>query len=155
TWRPLLDTSQNDLLDRVKADGAQPDRVVHRAGDDLLGRRLHQTQHLDELALAAIAHPGFEKVAKMLKAFRQIPALQRRRLVESVRLHLDQRQIVQRVVNEDALAVGSRVTGDLRPATQGSPPHRRSPSPGPPGTRRTSAAARYCRDSAPAPWERA
>jgi hypothetical protein len=39
------------------------------------GRRLHQTQNLNELALASIAHAGFQKMAKMLESFRQVPAL--------------------------------------------------------------------------------
>jgi hypothetical protein len=48
------------LLDGVEADGAEPDRIERRRGDDRLGKDLHQPQRLDELALAAIAHAGFQ-----------------------------------------------------------------------------------------------
>ena len=36
-------------------------------------------------SLATIAHPRLRKMAKVLESFRQIPVLQRRRLVEGVR----------------------------------------------------------------------
>ena len=37
---------------RVKADRAKSDRVVHGVGHDLFRGSFHQTQNLDELALA-------------------------------------------------------------------------------------------------------
>jgi len=69
-------------------------------------------------AVAAIAHARFQKMAKMLECLGQIPALQWRRLVERVGLRLDQRQIMQRVVHEQAPAIGSWMPGDLAPAAQ-------------------------------------
>ena len=79
---------------------------------------LHQAQDLEELALTTIAHARLQKMAKVLEYLGQIPALQWRRLIERIRLRLDQRQIMQWVGNEHALAIGSRVPGDLLPATQ-------------------------------------
>ncbi len=81
-------------------------------------QRLQQSQHLDELALAPVAHPGLEQVAQVLEHVRQVPALQRRCLVERVRLGLDQRQIVERIGDERALAIAALMPGDLLP------PHR-------------------------------
>ena len=54
----------------------------------------------------------------MLECLRQIPALKRDRLVESVRFGLDQREVVQRVGHEHAGAVATQVPGDLDAAAQ-------------------------------------
>ena len=116
--RPSLDPRQRDQLDRIEADSAEPDRLGHGEGHDLKRYRLQQPQHLDELALAAVAHAGFQQMAQVLEGLGQIPALQRRRLIERVGLGLDQREIMQRVGHEHAFAVAARVPGDLASAAQ-------------------------------------
>jgi hypothetical protein len=63
------------VLDGVEADGAEPDRVERSRRDDHFGKDLHQPQHLDELALATVAHAGFQQPAQMLKRLRQYPVL--------------------------------------------------------------------------------
>ena len=110
--RAPLDPCQDDLPDRIKADGAELDGLAHRGGDHLLGGDLQQPQHLDELALAAVAHARLQQVAQVLEGRRQRPALQRRRLVQRARLGLEQRQVVQRVVDELAMAIAAGMAGD-------------------------------------------
>ena len=90
----------------------------------------------------------------MLEHLGQVPALQRRGLIERVRLRLDQRQIVQRIRDEHALAVVARMPRDLPGRRTGSRPRRRTPSPGPPGTRRLSAPSSRCSGSGRAPSRR-
>src|SRR6516162_7329036 len=75
--------------------------------------RLHKPQDLDELALAAVAHPGFEETPQLQKLLRQRPILQGPRLVERSGLLLDQRQIMQGIADKVAALIGSLVTGDL------------------------------------------
>ena len=109
---------QRDQLDRIEADGPEPDRLDDGRGNDVLGHRLHQAQHLDELTLAAVAHARLQEVTQVLERLGQIPALKRRRLVEGVRLGLDQRQVMQRIGHEHASAIAARVPGDLDARTQ-------------------------------------
>ena len=54
----------------------------------------------------------------MLERVRQLPALQRGGLVERARLHLEQRQIVQRIGDEHTGAVAAGMPGDLLAAAQ-------------------------------------
>ena len=63
--------------------------VLDRIGDQVLIERLHKPQDLDELALAADAHPGFEETPQLQELLRQRPVLQRPRLVERSGLPLD------------------------------------------------------------------
>jgi hypothetical protein len=51
----------------------------------------YQSEHLDELALAAVAHAGFEKTPQMGKLFGQGPALQGHGLIERTWLLLVER----------------------------------------------------------------
>ena len=62
------------MLDGVKAWRAEPKGVFDRIGDQVLIERLHKPQDLDELALAAGAHPGFEKTAQLQELLRQRPS---------------------------------------------------------------------------------
>ncbi len=107
--RSPLDARQRDQLNRVKADGAQMDGLGHGTADNIFGHCLEQPQHLDELALALVAHPRLKQIAQMLEHLRQVPVLQGRRLVERVRLHLDQRQVMQRIGDKGAFGIGARM----------------------------------------------
>lgn len=72
---PALDARQRDLLDRIKADGADMDRLGHGEGHHLHRDRLEQAQDLDKFAFALVPHAGFEKVTQMLERLGQGPVL--------------------------------------------------------------------------------
>ena len=74
--------------------------------------RLHQAQHLHELAFAWFAHAGLQQAAQRGELLRQLPAGQRRGLVQRVDLLLDQRQVVQRIEHEVLPLVGAGMPGD-------------------------------------------
>lgn len=116
--RTALNAGQSDLLDRIESDRADPDRFGDGADHDILRDCLHQPQHLDELAFAAIAHPCLHQMTQVLERLGQAPVLQRCGLIERVRLHLDQRQIVQRVEDEDARTITALMPRDLLAAAQ-------------------------------------
>src|SRR5947208_1244729 len=105
------------MLDRVKADRATRDGLSD-AGQHVLGAEyLQQPQHLDELAFAAFGHARFDQAPQRGKFLGQVPADQRRCLVESADLLFEQRQVMQRVEDEVLALVGARMTGDhLGPA---------------------------------------
>ena len=90
----------------------QPERLAHGRVHVLEPERLQQAQHLDELALAGLAHAGLEQAAQRRERLGQVPALQRCGLVERAGLLLEQRQVVQRVEDEVLTRVGARVPGD-------------------------------------------
>jgi hypothetical protein len=48
------------MLDCIEADGTARDRIAHRGRHVLDPERLHQPQHLHELALALLAHAHLE-----------------------------------------------------------------------------------------------
>jgi hypothetical protein len=110
----VFDLGDDELLDRIEADRAEPDRVERGRGDERLGRDLYQPQRLDELAFAAIAHAGFQEPPQMLERFRKCPVLQGSRLVQGAGLLLEERQIVLRVKDELTTAIDARMPGDLR-----------------------------------------
>src|SRR5271168_4154836 len=58
--RASFDAAQHQVLHGIEADCSTRDGVAHR-GRDLIGaEHLHQSQNLDELALALLTHPGGE-----------------------------------------------------------------------------------------------
>ena len=88
------------MLDGIEADGPAIDAIAHGGGDIADAERLHQPQHLHELALTLAAHPRFEQAAQGRELFRQLPAGERRGLVQRVDLLLDQREVMQRIEDE-------------------------------------------------------
>jgi hypothetical protein len=100
------------MLDRIEADGTTYDRIARGSRHVLDPERLHQAQHLHELALALLAHARLEQTAERGEHLRQLPIGERGSLVERIDLLLDQRQVVQRVEHEVLPLVGARVTGD-------------------------------------------
>ena len=100
------------MLDRVKADRAAGDGLLDPGQHVLAAEDLQQSQDLDELAFAALAHAGLEQATQRGELLGQIPADQRRRLVESADLLLEQRQVMQRVEDEVLALVGARMPGD-------------------------------------------
>src|SRR3977135_1077175 len=109
----VFDLGDDELLDRVEADGAEPDRVERRRGVERLGKDLHQPQRLDELAFPALSDAGFQEPPQMLERFRKCPTLQGSRLVQGAGLLLEERQIVLRVKDELTTAIDARMPGDL------------------------------------------
>ena len=100
------------MLHGVEADGAACDRIANGGGDVVDAEDLHQSQHLHELALALLAHAGFQQPAQGGELLRQLPAGERRGLVQRVGLLLDQRQVVQRIEHEVLALVGARMARD-------------------------------------------
>ncbi len=98
TRRPALDPAQQQVLDRIEADRAQPESLAD-GGLDLAEREaLQETQDLDILALAGGpvipgAHTGFQEASQGGEGLRQIPVPERSRLVERADLALDERQV--------------------------------------------------------------
>jgi hypothetical protein len=111
--RTPLDTAKDQLLNGVKASSTEPDGIRDGNRDQRLIEHLHQPKHLDELALTAIAHSGFEKAAEMLELLGQSPALQRPCLIEGAGLLLDQRQVMEGITYEGAARMGPLVPGDF------------------------------------------
>ena len=110
--RSPFDAAQHQVLHCIEADCSARDGVAHR-GSDLIGAEyLHQPQNLHELALALLAHPGFQKTPQRHELVRQSPAGQRRSLVQRVDLLLDQRQVVRRLEYEVLALVGAWMTRD-------------------------------------------
>jgi hypothetical protein len=82
------------MLDRIEADHAtlqrSSDGGVHIVGAEYL----QQAQHLDELALARLAHARLQQAAQGRELFGQCPAGQRRGLVQRADFPLQQSQAV-------------------------------------------------------------
>jgi hypothetical protein len=113
TSGPVLNPCDDQLLDGVKADCVEPDRLERRADDNSLGKHLRQPQGLYELAFATLAHAPFHKPAQMRQRLWQCPALEGRGLIEGARLLLEQRQIVTRFENEIVAGIAAGMTSDL------------------------------------------
>ena len=112
TRRSPLDPTQHEMLDRVEADRAAVDRVGDGGRHVLDLECLHEAQHLDKLALALLAHAGLEETPQCRELLRQLPADERRGLVQCVDLPLDQREVMQRVEYEVLPLVRARMTRD-------------------------------------------
>ena len=102
------------MLDGIKADRPQLERLVHGGLDVLKPEALEQPQDLDVFPLAGLAHARLQQAAQRPECLGQLPALQRCRLVERADLLLQQRQVMQRVEDELLALIGARVPGDDR-----------------------------------------
>ena len=85
---------------------------LHRGRHLALREVLQQAQHLDVFALAARPEARLEEAAQRVEGGIELPTPQRRRLVQGARLLLQQRQIVQRVVDDVAADIGAPMAGD-------------------------------------------
>jgi feruloyl-CoA synthase len=99
--------AQDQVLHGVEADCSARDGVARRGSDVVETEHFHRPQSLHELALALLAHPGFQKTPECHELFRQPPAGQRCRLIERADLLFDQRQVVQRIEYEVVALVGT------------------------------------------------
>jgi hypothetical protein len=95
--RPAFDAAQQQMTNGVEADRAHQQRIFDRRELLLQGEGLHQAKHLHILAAAVLLEPGFEQTPQLRKALRQLPAGERRRLVQRSSLLFEQRQVVQRI----------------------------------------------------------
>jgi len=85
------------MLDRVIADCAAGDSSSD-TGQHVLGTEyLQQPQDLDKLAFAALGHASLDQTTPRGKFLGQVPADQRRGLVESTDLLFEQSQVMQRL----------------------------------------------------------
>src|SRR5207249_11637867 len=96
-------------FDRVESDRPQAQCVPHSDRDFDKRKRLQQSQHLHVLPPPAFPQPSFHLPPQFGELCWQLPALERRRLVQSIGLLLQQGQIVQRVEDHFLTPVTSRV----------------------------------------------
>src|SRR3954451_1094574 len=105
------------MLDRVKADRTAGDGLFDGSQNVLGTEYLEQSQDLDELAFAALGHAGLDQAPQRGELLGQLPANQRRRLIESANLLFEQCQVMQRVEDKVLTLVGAWMTRDhLGPA---------------------------------------
>ena len=95
--RPPLDLAQDQVPDRVEADGAHPERGLHRHVQIGEIERLQEPQDLHVLPAAGLEQPRLHQPAQGLELGGQLPVDQRRRLVQGADLLLDERQAVHRI----------------------------------------------------------
>ena len=112
-----FDPAQNQMLHRIKAADAVFKGALHPGLNIHDPECFQQSQNLNELALALFTHTGLHKSTQDDEGFRQVPVSQRCGLIKRVGLLLDQRQLMQRVIDVILLLPRPRVTGDdLSPA---------------------------------------
>ncbi|MBC4018427.1 hypothetical protein H7965_24420 [Siccirubricoccus deserti] len=104
------------MLDSIKADGAQPQRLSDPRLHLLEAEHLQQPQHLDPFPSPRFAQPRLQQSAEHQEGIGQLPAGERGRLVQRADLALEQRQIVQRLEQHVLALVGPAVPGDYRRA---------------------------------------
>src|ERR1019366_2248120 len=95
--RSPLDAAQQQVLDRVETDRTQSQGIEDGPLDLLDRERFQQTQYLHVLPLAALAQSRFQQPPQAGEALRQLPAHQRRSLIQCPCLLFQQGQIVQRI----------------------------------------------------------
>ena len=105
------------MLDGIEAEGTARNGVAHGGRHILDLERLQQAQDLHILALALLAHARLQQAAQGRELLRQLPASQRRGLVERVDLLLGQSKVVQRIEHEVLALVGARMPCDHLGAT--------------------------------------
>ena len=98
--RPPLQPAQHQVLHCVKAQRPQVDGIFHRCVHLLLGEGLQQPEHLYELPFAPPSHAGLQQTPQRPELIGEFPSLQRRGLVQGARFPLQQREVVDGVVDE-------------------------------------------------------
>ena len=110
------------MLDGVEADGAHPERGLHRHVQVGEIERLQQPQDLHVLAAAGLEQPRLHQPAQGLELGGQLPAGQRGRLIEGADLLLQQRQVMDRIEDHVLAAVAPGMAGnDLAAAADDHP----------------------------------
>lgn len=88
------------MLDRIEADCAELDRLLHRRMQIGELETFQQSQNLHVFPPTMLGHAAFHQPAQRGELVRQIPALQRSGLIQRIDLLLDQRQIMDRVEDD-------------------------------------------------------
>ena len=104
------------MLDRVEADGAQAQGVLHGAVEILQPEALQQPQDLHILPPPRLGGARLHQAAQGLERGRQLPSGKRRRLIQRADLLLDQGQIVDRLEDRVLSLIGPGMAGDDLPA---------------------------------------
>jgi len=107
-----FDPGQHQMLHRIKAADAVFKGALHPGFNVHDPECFQQSQNLNELALALFTHTGLHKSTQDDEGFRQVPVSQRGCLIKRIGLLLDQRQLMQRVIDVILLLPRPRVTGD-------------------------------------------
>ena len=110
--RPSLQPAHHQVLYRIEAESSQAEGIFHRGMRLLPGEGLQQSQHLHEFPLAPASHPGLQQPAQCAELLGQVPPLQRSRLVQGAGLLLQERQVVDGIVDEVVSLIGAGVPGD-------------------------------------------
>src|SRR3954469_21071630 len=100
------------MLDGIKANRLQPQRLAHGRVNVPKPERLKKAQHLDVIPFAGLAHARLQKAPQCSKDLGQIPALQGSGLVEGSDLAFEQSEVVQRVEDEVLAGIRARMPGD-------------------------------------------
>src|SRR3546814_2544664 len=108
--RYAFDPAQDEVLDGIEADGAKIDGLFDRRLEIGEGERFQQAQYLHIFAPAMFVHAPFHHPLQCRERFGQVPALQRRSLVECVDLLLDPRAIMERVEDNLLAGIATRMT---------------------------------------------
>ena len=116
--RSSFDAAQQQMTHRVEADRAQQQGFFDGVSYFRKGEGLHQTKHLHILAAAVLLEPGFEQTPQLREALRQLPAGQRRGLIQRPGLLFQQSQIVQRIEDHRLAFIAAFVPGDHFAATR-------------------------------------
>src|SRR5450631_3090634 len=102
---------------RVEADRAQLQSVFDSLSHFVDGEGLHQTKHLHILPASMLLEPGFKQTPQLCEALRQLPAGQRRSLVQCPRLLFQQSQVVQWIKDHSLAFIAAFVPCDHLAAT--------------------------------------
>lgn len=110
--RPLFEAAQQQVLDGVERDRSQLEGLPCGGSDLFAGEVFEQAQNLHVLAFARLAQPRLEQAPQTHQLFGQLPAFERRRLIERVRLALQQGQVVDGIEDQLFALVAASMPGD-------------------------------------------
>ena len=81
-WRASFDTSEHKLFDRIEGEGSETQRMFDSVSHVSWIEHFHEAQDLNVLPLTLGTGASFEQPSQAIELLRQIPALQRCRLIE-------------------------------------------------------------------------
>lgn len=100
------------MSDRIEADGSELEGLLHRRVKVGKLKVLQQAQDLYILTPAMLGHAALHQTAQRGELFGQVPALERRCLIQRIDLPLDQRQVVHRIEDDVFPFPAPRMAGD-------------------------------------------
>ena len=125
-WRPPFHAAQEQIPHRIEADRASLQCVIDGMGHFLDGKGLHESKpgpqqaifacwggkHLHILARSVFLQPCFEQAPQWRETLRQLPANERRCLIQRSSLLFEQGEIVQRIEDHDLAFITTLVARD-------------------------------------------